>query len=188
MCNGSWRVCRALGSILARASLLMKVWPHPTDRIEPEWRVRAEFSFLVALHLLAVGLLLLSASPLFAQSEDNPFSKWAPPWDASDPPAHAWRSDAGYVWVFQKDIERTGAEVTAWVNETSFQPMEKNVVRILSRITFDCVGRMRYTAQSTYDPKGIIVEEIDADGAWKFIRPQSKFETVEIALCSQKSA
>ena len=59
MRDGSQWICCAVGSILAGASLLMKVWPHPTDKIEPEWRVRAEFSFLVGLYVFA-GLFLAS--------------------------------------------------------------------------------------------------------------------------------
>ena len=38
----------------------MKVRPHPADKAEPEWRVRAEFTFLMALHLFLAALFLVS--------------------------------------------------------------------------------------------------------------------------------
>jgi len=58
--DGSRWVCRAVGSILARASLLVKIRPHPADKAEPEWRVRAELSVLTALHLFLAALFLVS--------------------------------------------------------------------------------------------------------------------------------
>lgn len=44
----------------------MKVWPHPSDRDEPEWRLKVEFAVFLALHLLGIALLvasLVSPSP-----------------------------------------------------------------------------------------------------------------------------
>ncbi|MDG5748548.1 excalibur calcium-binding domain-containing protein [Qipengyuania sp. XHP0207] len=38
----------------------MRVWPHPGDRREPEWRIKAEFSILAALHLFIAALFLAS--------------------------------------------------------------------------------------------------------------------------------
>lgn len=49
----------------------MKVWPHPTDKIEPEWRVRAEFSLLAAVHIFA-GVLLLASLFAPAPAEGHP--------------------------------------------------------------------------------------------------------------------
>ncbi|MEN8859012.1 excalibur calcium-binding domain-containing protein [Qipengyuania flava] len=49
----------------------MKACPHPTDKIEAEWHVRAEFSFLVTLHVFA-GLLLLGSLFAAAPAEGHP--------------------------------------------------------------------------------------------------------------------
>lgn len=38
----------------------MKFWPHPNDTTEPGWRVRAEFTFLIALQLLVATLVLVA--------------------------------------------------------------------------------------------------------------------------------
>ena len=69
--HGSGWLRRPLGSLLARTSLLMRVWPHATDRKELEWRVRAEFSSLVALHTF-VAMLFLALLFAPAPAEGHP--------------------------------------------------------------------------------------------------------------------
>ena len=60
MRDGQRGLCRAMGSSLEGASLPMKLWPHPSELKEPEWRIHAEFSFLVALHIFAALLFIVS--------------------------------------------------------------------------------------------------------------------------------
>ena len=45
-----------MGSLLERASLLMKVWPGPDE--EPEWKVRVEFAFLAGSFLALSALTI----------------------------------------------------------------------------------------------------------------------------------
>lgn len=49
----------------------MKPWPHPTDTNEPEWRLRAEFSFLAAFHAF-VAILFLASLVAPAPAEGHP--------------------------------------------------------------------------------------------------------------------
>lgn len=134
-------------------------------------------------------LALFGSSPIFAE-ESGPWDEFpvvptapsAYPW-GDETPQHAWEGGDGYYWIFERDISRAGGHVTAWVREKRKVPASDGTVRTLTRLTFDCEGRFRFSAQSRYRADDAIVQEIDRLDEWTFVRPDSGYDTFQKALC-----
>ncbi len=128
--------------------------------------------------------MLSLGAPASAQ-EPNPFAKFVPWGEVA--PEFTWRSDEGaYTWIYEKDISRKNGAATAWVYSKWDKPKADGVSRILSRMSFDCEGRMRYTAQSSYDVTDKLKEQIDREGAWTYVRPDTLNDAIQKSLCAAK--
>jgi hypothetical protein len=126
----------------------------------------------------------ISFSASATAQDANPFAKYVVPW-GEKAPEFAWRSEEGaYTWVYEKDVTRKNGEATAWVHSQWDKPKADGVSRILSRMTFDCAGRMRYSAQSTYDALDKVIENLDSPGDWTYIRPDTLNHDIEAKLCA----
>ncbi|MCT2557363.1 hypothetical protein N0B51_00030 [Tsuneonella sp. YG55] len=137
-------------------------------------------------------LVALTSAPAIAQSsvpETGPWTKYQQsavkpdyPW-SDENPEHQWESEHGYYWIFERDVKREGRLVSAWIREKYKTPQPNGTVLLTTRITLDCDGRYRYSAQSSYRSDGSVVQEIDRVDDWVFIRPGTKFEVFQQSLC-----
>ncbi len=106
------------------------------------------------------------------------------PWDAQEA-KFTWLNDSGYYWINAKDIRQEGGAVTAWVNSKLIEPMANGTSHLLTRLTFNCEGQFRYSAQTAYSVDGLPIIEIDRVEDWKYVRPGSAFDTYQQALCAE---
>lgn len=71
-------------------------------------------------------------------------------------PDHAWKNDKGWFWIYDRETKHEGNEVTIWLNE-GLEKVDRNGVKsFLSRITYDCDERLKYTAQTSYKANGAL--------------------------------
>lgn len=130
----------------------------------------------------AIALIALGLSSQALAQEPNPFDRFDIPW-GDDTPEFAWENEHGYYWIYERDVRRQNGEVTAWVRERRFEPASNGTIRSLTRMTFDCKGRYRYSAQTSYGDDDRIIQEIDRESGWTFIRPETGYDTYQQALC-----
>lgn len=114
--------------------------------------------------------------------QSDPIVQASPPW-GNEEPEFSWVSQYGHYWIYARDIQRDGSSVTAWIREKKLQPEPNGTVRTLTRMTFDCKGRYRYTAQTVYGENDRVIQEIDREDAWAYVRPDSAYDQYQNALC-----
>ena len=87
-------------------------------------------------------------------------------------------------WVYERKVQREDGLVTLWLNRELNEPNRFGVKSVESRLVFDCKERVRYTAETTYKEDGSAYQSFDRLDDWRFIRPQSPFDTISAAVCA----
>jgi hypothetical protein len=146
--------------------------------------MRATVSRSAAVKHLAMALGLLLSTSATAQ-DANPFVKYVRPWGEKTPD-YAWQGeDDSHTWIYKKDVIRQNSEVTVWVYSSSRTPKPDGTSFTLTRTTFDCAGRLRYSAQTSYDTSDKVIQQIDRVADWTYIRPDTVNDDIQKKLCPQ---
>lgn len=145
------------------------------------WLTQAAFALSIGI----VQATAQEAGPWDAYRKD-PVVKEAPPWGAKVP-AFVWVNDAGdNFWIMEEDISHEGVLVTAWINRHFATPLPDGTVSVVTRVSFDCKGRTRRTAETAYRANRTPVQEINRTEDWAYIRPDTASKLWETALCTKK--
>ena len=107
------------------------------------------------------------------------------PW-GSNPPDYSWLSEDRKEtwWIYKSDISRDGKQVTVWLNWHNNEPAFHDPAKTVTRVTFDCDGKFRRSAETAYYKNGSLHHEVDRLEDWAYIRPRSSYAVFASTLCS----
>ncbi|WP_150122823.1 surface-adhesin E family protein [Porphyrobacter sp. LM 6] len=105
------------------------------------------------------------------------------PW-GNETPDYGWESEETTYWIYKSDISREGKNVTIWLNWKLKNPRPLGASKMLTRLTFDCAGRFRRSAETALTEDGSLYDQVDKLEDWTYIRPRSPYAVIANSLCS----